>query len=110
MTGLRQLSSKLAVVHEAGDPDFGLILLHWCPACDCAHVFNVEKPLPNGAVWSWDSNLKAPSFHPSMHIVGLCHYWLRNGVLEFCPDSQHALAGQTVPLPDIPPSTWGDDS
>ena len=32
----------------------------------------------------------------------LCHYFIRDGMIEFCPDSPHALAGQTVELPEWP--------
>lgn len=33
-----------------------------------------------------------------------CHYILTDGMLYFCPDSSHALSGQTVPLPPLPES------
>jgi hypothetical protein len=32
----------------------------------------------------------------------VCHYFLRDGQIEFCGDSIHALAGQRVQLPDWP--------
>lgn len=32
----------------------------------------------------------------------LCHYHLQGGVLNFCGDSPHELAGKSVPLPDLP--------
>ena len=41
-----------------------------------AHVVAVEQ-----SKWSWD---------------------VRDGQIEFCSDSTHALSGQTVPLPDWP--------
>lgn len=31
-----------------------------------------------------------------------CHYFLTDGVLHYCPDSSHGLAGQKVPLPELP--------
>jgi hypothetical protein len=39
----------------------------------------------------------------------LCHYFIRAGKIEFCGDSPHNLAGQTVDLPDWPyaPNTYG---
>jgi hypothetical protein len=33
----------------------------------------------------------------------VCHYILTAGVLNFCADCTHALAGQSVPLPVLPP-------
>ena len=35
-------------------------------------------------------------------IPHVCHYILTNGILNFCPDSTHALAGKLVPLPKLP--------
>lgn len=87
---------------------------HWCPGCEEMH------PLPDG--WRFDGNLESPTFHPSFkHTmkrfpsydargvgVGepfefICHYNLLGGKLMFCADSSHALKGQTVPLPELPP-------
>lgn len=32
----------------------------------------------------------------------ICHYHLQKGMLSYCSDSPHALAGKSVPLPDLP--------
>lgn len=37
----------------------------------------------------------------------VCHCFVRNGMIEFLSDCTHALAGQTVPVPDMP--TYEDD-
>jgi len=88
----------------------------WCPGCGRMHV------IPNR--WGFDGNIEAPTFVPSVKIeyngqdagvfdaaVGLafqrapakcCHFFLRAGVLEYCPDSTHKLAGQNIILPEIP--------
>jgi hypothetical protein len=76
--------------------------MHWCPGCKARHIINIEKPLPNGAKWTWDGNVDAQTFSPSINIVGRCHYFIRSGMIEFCGDSAHELAGKTVPLPDFP--------
>lgn len=70
-------------------------------------MINVTKPNPWGAIWSFDGNVEAPTFSPSINLVGQCHYFIRAGRIEFCTDSKHELAGQTVPLPDIP--DWESD-
>jgi len=31
----------------------------------------------------------------------VCHSWVRDGKIEFLPDCSHALAGQTVDLPEV---------
>lgn len=68
--------------------------------------------------WTWDGNLEHPTLEPSIlsHIqpydeeskpLGICHSYLRAGVLEFLGDCTHGLAGQHVPLPDLP--EWAAD-
>lgn len=89
------LSSKL---WDSGDG----MLLHWCPGCKSRHMIATEEPFPNGAKWTWDGNVESPTFNPSINISGRCHYFIRAGQIEFCGDSAHDLAGQTVDLPDIP--------
>lgn len=91
----QKLSSKLALL--AGEPT------HYCPGCEQLHRIPVNKPQSsNGCQWSWNGDVENPSFSPSINIVGRCHYFIRNGNIEFCADSKHALSGKTVPLPDIP--------
>jgi hypothetical protein len=93
---------------------------HWCPGCEEMH--HIWTP-----GWSFDGNLEKPTFNPSVKITrkkivikdgrwtgewvrdaegnavdDCCHYFLHAGVLKFCGDSKHALAGKEVPLPDIP--------
>lgn len=75
---------------------------HWCPGCKMNHVIYTDpKAQPNGHHWRFDGNMDAPTFEPSINIVGQCHYFLRGGRLEYCSDSKHELAGQTVDLPDL---------
>lgn len=110
------LSPKLLRRHYPGqDGSFGLILHeHWCPGCNMMHQIAVETAFRNGARWTWDGNAPAPTFSPSVSISlelnikahdrppRRCHYFIRAGRIEFCSDSTHALAGQSVDLPDIP--------
>ena len=61
-------------------------------------------PLPDG--WTFDGNLEAPTFSPSFKHTWqngrVCHYILTAGMLNYCGDSTHALAGQSIPLPVLP--------
>jgi len=87
---------------------------HLCPGCSQVHFIAVEKELPNGAQWTFDGNIEAPTFGPSIKVtvpIGarrqnerplVCHYFLKAGQIEFCGDSTHELAGKTVPLPVWP--------
>lgn len=103
-----QISSKLRSIGiEEGDG-----YSHWCPGCESMHGIAVGQPLRNGARWSFDGNVDAPTFAPSINItigpdsetgeIERCHYFIRAGQIEFCGDCTHALSGQTVPLPDLP--------
>lgn len=103
------LSSKLGKI---GKKDYirQPSIAHWCEACDELHHFSCEVPQANGAIWTWDKNVENPTFNPSMHIrIGytekpheICHYFLHNGQIQYLADCTHSLAGQTVPLKDIP--------
>lgn len=85
---------------------------HWCPGCGEMHVIHVDRPNSSGARWTFDGNVTAPTFAPSINISAhdpegeipdeRCHYFLRAGQLVFLGDCTHALAGQTVPLPELP--------
>jgi hypothetical protein len=89
--------------------------VHWCPACQCAHIF---KTVEDGKRprWTFDGNLYRPTFSPSMRIYvpahrhgdgtetpeqTICHYFVRDGYIEFCGDSPHEFAGKKVPLPTL---------
>lgn len=79
---------------------------HWCPGCA------MEHRIPER--WTFNGNTAAPTFDPSVRHTWSygaadrprkeCHYFVRNGRIEFCGDSTHALAGQTVALPAA--DTW----
>lgn len=81
-------------------------LMHWCPGCKSLHLFKVGIGEP--PVWTFNGNVEKPSFSPSMLInQGVsghtCHYYLTDGVLQFCGDCDaHGLANQRVPLPQLP--------
>ena len=84
---------------------------HYCPGCERMHVIPTDaRAQPNGHKWTFDGNMESPTFSPSINIVGQCHYFIRAGMIEFCGDSKHALAGKTVPLPDLPHDPdWGGE-
>jgi hypothetical protein len=74
---------------------------HWCPACESMHC------LPDS--WNFvNKDLENPTFTPSfLHTLSnsprkVCHYILTNGILNFCGDCSHGLAGKPVPLPELP--------
>lgn len=90
------------VVHSVGKdgaPTGEWHFWFFCPGCDNAHVFYVPR-------WTFHGDFASPTFSPSLlnrvPDVSICHLFLRAGKLEFLHDCTHALAGQTVPLPEPP--------
>ena len=95
---------------------------HWCPGCEEAHTISTERLGDwTGPCWTFNGNLQRPDFKPSVRITyngadagqdrgdgfgrappACCHYFINDGNIQFCGDSTHALAGQTVPLPPLP--------
>jgi hypothetical protein len=47
---------------------------------------------------TWEARYGSPPPHPCT----ICHSVVTDGRIAFCSDSTHALAGQTVDLPDFP--------
>ena len=80
-------------------------ILFWCPGCKCGHVIYI-KQAPGQDVWTWNGSKTSPTFHPSVLVNSRpdsppkrrCHLFVRDGMLEFLPDCDHVLAGQTVPM------------
>lgn len=84
--------------------------LHWCPGCDEPHGIPIPNDLNDRKVfWDFNGDVEKPTFNPSVKITTekhgkpwCCHYFLHGGMLNFCGDSTHALAGKVVPLPEFP--------
>lgn len=83
-----------------------------CPGCDDFHQVSTGA---NG--WTWNGSLDAPTFSPSVLVTypanpaateefaqwrteRRCHSFVRDGRIEFLSDCTHALAGQTVDIPE----------
>ncbi len=104
-------------VHKLGET----VLVFHCPACHYDHPFRLQEPVDQQGkpakradgtpypTWEWNGSIEKPTFKPSLLVHGnpdqpngypRCHSFVRDGKIEFCSDSTHALAGQTVDLPD----------
>ena len=81
----------------------------WCPGCEAMHVYSVHpEGHPRGVVWSFNGDEEKPSFTPSLLVFETehnprCHLFLTDGVIHFCGDCGHPLAGKVAPLGDEPP-------
>lgn len=113
------LSKKL---HDGGNGR----LMYWCPGCESAHCVWIEHPNNLRARWDWNGDAERPTFSPSILVRGVvpltdeqiaayrrgdglpeprplaCHSFVTDGRIQFLSDCTHALAGQTVDLPDWP--------
>lgn len=64
---------------------------------------------PYGAIghsWTWDGNVDAPTLSPSVN--GHTHFWIRNGVVEYCDDPKNPPEFRKVNLP-MPDLEWAAD-
>jgi len=89
-------------------------MLFACPGCGCAHGVHVDvasAAAEGSPVWSltWTDDGE-PTLSPSVLVrwgMGadrpprICHSFVVAGKISFLADSTHALAGQTVPIPDF---------
>jgi Family of unknown function (DUF6527) len=127
-----QISSKL----RSGRAEDGERVTFFCPGCTEAHSISVRPDGAHDAGhWGFNRNFEAPTFTPSILVTGkqrhlepdgqwkggwirdkatgavldkICHSFVTDGRIQFLPDSTHALAGQTVPIPDLP--AWMRDA
>lgn len=111
-----QVSSKLRSTAGGG-------FSYWCQGCDEVHGVS--------SGWKFEGTLEAPTFSPSVLVTSghyvdgwigpdcwctyrtehpdcpfkcsRCHTFIKGGMVQFLSDCTHALAGQTLPLPDLPP-------
>jgi hypothetical protein len=85
------------------------VLLFYCPGCQQLHGVWVDSPNPKtGAKWTWNGDFFKPTFSPSILVNGVngshfrCHSFIRNGVIEYCSDSEHRMAGKSISLAGDP--------
>lgn len=76
-------------------------LVWYCVGCECSHMV----PVTGDKKWGFNGDLVKPTLTPSVlcnHMVhgvdGVCHLFMKNGVIEFLGDCTHKFANQTVPL------------
>lgn len=84
------------------------VLLFDCPGCGMLHaVYPQGCTADNPARWTWNGSLDSPTLTPSLSARWTehgherhCHSFITDGQIQFCGDSTHALADQTVPIPE----------
>ena len=76
----------------------GEVYCFHCPGCKNAHPVEVPR-------WTWNNSMTSPTFTPSLlcnanHPPSRCHSFIADGKIQFLGDCHHAMAGQTVEIPD----------
>jgi hypothetical protein len=114
---------KLQVIPTASGQHYGVQFI--CPACGGPMTLPTQHtPVEIHAPrWDWNGDLDAPVLSPSIKTHGartadgegwaanaICHSYIgcngaAPGEITFLSDCTHALAGKTVPLPEIPQET-----
>jgi len=104
--------SKVLAEHTAVDKDkkpLYAMFWFWCPGCNEAHAYAAKikgvEPPPNRPMWTFDENMDAPTFTPSLRIISEerpCHLFVKNGHIQYCGDCFHELKGKIVPMVEIP--------
>ncbi len=73
-------------------------ILFKCPGCAANH----GAGLRGSPGWSWNGDGDKPTITPALVVPMVCHAVVTDGMIAFAAESTHALAGQTVALPDWP--------
>jgi Family of unknown function (DUF6527) len=92
--------SKLSKVYRPDSKTLGGYA-HWCEGCQSYHLFDLR--------WTFNGDFDKPTFSPSMLVNATqevdnaprCHYFLRNGKIQYLDDSTHNLKGKTIELKEI---------
>lgn len=102
----------------------------WCVGCKMMHQCWTAHPTHKGATWSYNNNPESPTFSPSLKIGGVrritdeehkklmagdhveprpysCHFFIRDGYLEYCSDCSHDLNSKRVKMEPIPEDDLG---
>jgi hypothetical protein len=103
--------AKLTKMSDHGVRYQGLVFA--CPGCAemregsvGLHILPVNAPRLEKPSWDFDGNLEAPTLSPSILTRngdgGVCHSFIQQGQFQFLGDCTHSMAGQTVPMPELP--------
>lgn len=118
--------TKLCQTIPPAEPETSLRF--WCPGCEENHVV----PVTGKKAWEWNKSHDKPTLRPSVLVTSghhikdrgtkdcwctykakhpespvpfrcqRCHTFVTDGKIQFLKDCSHALAGQTIPMVDIP--------
>ena len=77
---------------------------YWCPGCNEHHCFDDGWKIENWnpltvhpSILVYFPERKSPDGKVTPRVT-LCHVFIKQGRIQFLPDCQHELKGQTVPM------------
>lgn len=81
----------------------------WYRCLGCKHSHSV--PIQGTKAWTFNNNFILPTLNPSVRHYythpqtkqekTICHYFIKDGKIEYCLDCKHELAGKTVEMESI---------
>ena len=88
----------MAILRQMGNR-----LYFHCPGCNGTHCVQLK---PGQPAWDWNGSWDKPTFSPSvLYEPNLpeyrCHFFVRDGQIQFLEDCHHKLKGKTVPMEDF---------
>ena len=107
------------ILYRLSHIDTDVRMVFYCPGCKREHAYRIQeadKPVGGGPIWSWNGSYEKPTFSPSLlnHEVKAdpgdphpefalprCHLFINNGMIDYCGDCTHELAGRQVPMVDV---------
>lgn len=98
---------KLYENHDQNDRHYWWF---WCPACGFIHQLDErwkvggtpESPTVEGSYLQYGSEA-------DLEAMPRCHLFIRDGQLQYLSDCSHSMAGQTIPMPDLPRWVYSTD-
>ena len=91
---------------DVTDHDGVKYVRYHCPGCKHDHSVPADR-------WSFSGDVEKPTLSPSVrHFIPadgkhfpvertICHYFIREGFIEYCGDCEHNLRNQRVELPEM---------
>lgn len=102
--------------HTSTEPDVERpIWLFWCPACEMIHQLDERwkvggTPEVPDVEGSYLRNGSGPvGVEPDIMETPRCHLFIRNGQLQYLSDCSHSMAGQIIPMPELPKWAYSTD-
>lgn len=63
--------------------------------------------LCKGRAWGWNGSVDSPTITPSVKSTYptkekeyICHFFVKEGIAQFCNDCTHENAGKHIPVPE----------